>query len=55
MGFLIPFLALGILIFWGLEIFVGVIQAFVFMMLTFVFIAQAVAGHGEHDKQHEAH
>ncbi|MBN1888699.1 MAG: F0F1 ATP synthase subunit A [Thermoflexales bacterium] len=47
MGFLIPFLFAGILIFWGLEIFVGLIQAFVFMMLTFVFIAQATAGHGE--------
>ncbi len=50
MGFLIPFLVFGILIFWGLELFVGVIQAFVFMMLTFVFIAQATAGHGEHAK-----
>lgn len=46
MGFLIPFVFFGILIFWGLELFVGVIQAFVFMMLTFVFIAQATAGHG---------
>jgi len=55
MGFLIPFLVFGILIFWGLELFVGVIQAFVFMMLTFVFIAQATAGHGEHAEHVESH
>jgi F-type H+-transporting ATPase subunit a len=48
MGFLIPFLFFGVLVFWGLEIFVGVIQAFVFMMLTFVFIAQATTAHGDH-------
>jgi F-type H+-transporting ATPase subunit a len=52
MGFLIPFLVFGVMIFWGLEVFVGLIQAFVFMMLTFVFIAQAVAGHGEHAESH---
>jgi len=46
-AFLIPFLVFGTLIFYGLEVFVGLIQAVVFMMLTFVFIAMATAGHGE--------
>lgn len=55
MGFLIPFLFFGILIFWGLEIFVGVVQAFVFMMLTFVFIAQATTAHGDHAEHSQAH
>ena len=50
MSFLIPFLAPGLLVFYGLEIFVGAIQALVFMMLTFVFISVAVASHGDHDK-----
>jgi F-type H+-transporting ATPase subunit a len=57
-AFLIPFLVFGTLIFYGLEVFVGLIQAVVFMMLTFVFIAMATAGHGdEHaDAAHaEAH
>ena len=34
-------------VFFGLEIFVGFIQAFVFAMLTLVFAAAAVAGHDE--------
>ena len=34
------------------EIFVGVIQAFVFGMLTMVFMAQATVGH--HDEEHES-
>jgi len=37
------------------ELFVGVIQAFVFGMLTMVFMAQATQGHGEHEEQTEAH
>jgi F-type H+-transporting ATPase subunit a len=38
------------------ELFVGVIQAFVFGMLTMVFMAQATQGHGEHEEEHvEAH
>jgi F-type H+-transporting ATPase subunit a len=53
MGFLIPFVFFGVLIFWGLEIFVGAIQALVFMMLTFVFMATAMAHHGdEHKVEH---
>jgi F-type H+-transporting ATPase subunit a len=53
-AFLIPFLVFGTLIFYGLEVFVGLIQAVVFMMLTFVFIAMATAGHGgeEHGEAH---
>jgi F-type H+-transporting ATPase subunit a len=52
MSFLIPFLFFGVLIFWGLELFVGVIQALVFMMLTFVFLSMAMAGHGDHEGEH---
>jgi F-type H+-transporting ATPase subunit a len=52
MSFLIPFLVFGVLIFWGLEIFVGAIQALVFMMLTFVFLSMAMAGHGGHEEDH---
>jgi len=37
------------------ELFVGVIQAFVFGMLTMVFMAQATQGHGEHEEHEEAH
>jgi len=37
------------------ELFVGVIQAFVFGMLTMVFMAQATQGHGEHEEHTEAH
>jgi F-type H+-transporting ATPase subunit a len=33
------------------ELFVGVIQAFVFGMLTMVFMAQATQGHG-HEEEH---
>jgi len=37
------------------ELFVGLIQAFVFGMLTMVFMAQATQGHGHEDQQAEAH
>jgi F-type H+-transporting ATPase subunit a len=52
--FVIPFLAgallpLGV---YGFEMFVGVIQAFVFAMLLLVFAAMAMAGH-DHDEAHE--
>ncbi|MDP2954102.1 MAG: F0F1 ATP synthase subunit A [Chloroflexota bacterium] len=49
MGFLIPWVA--ILPFFGLELFVGFIQAFIFAMLTLVFGVIAVAGHG--DEKHQ--
>jgi F-type H+-transporting ATPase subunit a len=45
MIFLLPLLVPAV--FYGLEIFIGLIQAFIFMMLTLVFIALATAGHGE--------
>lgn len=40
-------------VFYGLEIFVGVIQAFIFCMLTVVFGVMAVTAHDEHD-DHES-
>ena len=46
MTFLVPLLLA--LPFYGLELFVGAIQAFVFAMLTLIFGALAVAGHDEH-------
>ncbi len=50
MGFLLPLI--GMIPFLGLELFVGLIQAFVFGMLTLVFGVSASAHHGE--GQHEA-
>jgi F-type H+-transporting ATPase subunit a len=50
MTFLMPFLVA--LPFYGLEMFVGVIQAFVFAMLTLVFAVLAVSSHDEH-AEHE--
>ncbi|OQA45020.1 MAG: ATP synthase subunit a [Chloroflexi bacterium ADurb.Bin325] len=44
MAFLIPYIAS--LPFYGLEVFVGFIQAAVFMMLALVFFATATVGHG---------
>jgi F-type H+-transporting ATPase subunit a len=44
MAFLIPYLIS--LPFYGLEIFVGFVQALVFMMLTVAFFVVAVTGHG---------
>ena len=40
--------------FYGLEIFVGVIQAFIFGMLTLVFAMMAVE-HGDHEAHDETH
>jgi F-type H+-transporting ATPase subunit a len=37
------------------ELFVGIIQAFVFGMLTMVFMAQATQGHGEHEEHEGSH
>ena len=50
MTFLMPFLVA--LPFYGLEMFVGVIQAFVFAMLTLVFAVLAVSSHDDHG-EHE--
>ncbi|MEJ5222571.1 MAG: F0F1 ATP synthase subunit A, partial [Tepidiforma sp.] len=50
--FLVPFLApLGI---YGLELFVGLIQAVVFAMLVLVFAVGAVEHHGD-EEHHEGH
>ncbi|MCL4464812.1 MAG: F0F1 ATP synthase subunit A [Chloroflexi bacterium] len=50
-GFLIPFVA--VLPFYGLELFVGAIQAFIFAILTLVFLTLATMGHGgEAHSQH---
>ena len=49
MTFLIPLLLA--LPFYGLELFVGAIQAFVFAMLTLVFGALAMASHDDHDEE----
>jgi F-type H+-transporting ATPase subunit a len=46
-AFIVPFLAATV--FYGLEVFVGFIQAFVFAMLTLVFAVTAVS-HGEHSE-----
>ena len=45
MSFLVPLLLVDV--FYGLELFVGLIQAFVFAMLTLVFAQQAVTAHGD--------
>lgn len=47
-AFLIPYFAP--LPFYGLEIFVGLIQAFVFTMLTVVFLNVATISHQEHEQ-----
>ena len=51
MSYLIP-LAVPIP-FYGLELFVGIIQGLVFMMLSAVFMNMATLGHG--GDEHEAH
>lgn len=52
--FVIPFLVATMLpgAIYGLELFVGVIQAFVFFMLTLVFSKLAMESHGDHDEEH---
>ncbi len=47
MAFLIPYLIS--LPFYGLEIFVGLVQALVFMMLTVAFFVVAISSHGEEE------
>ncbi len=42
-------------VFFGLEVFVGLIQAFVFAMLTLVFAATAVGDHDEHHDEAGGH
>ena len=50
MAFLLPLI--GMIHFMGLELFVGVIQAFIFSMLTLVFGVMAITSHSEHE-EHE--
>ena len=52
MTFLVALSSPIMVIFYGLEVFVGVIQAFVFATLTLVFAMGAVTSHDEHE--HEA-
>jgi F-type H+-transporting ATPase subunit a len=55
MMFLIPWVVA--LPFYGLELFVGIIQALIFAGLTLVFVVMAVTPHGEHEEhaEHAAH
>jgi F-type H+-transporting ATPase subunit a len=52
-GFLVPLVAT--LPFLGLEMFVGVIQAFIFSMLTLVFLTIATISHSEHHEETAEH
>ncbi|MCI0886572.1 MAG: F0F1 ATP synthase subunit A [Chloroflexi bacterium] len=49
MAFLLPLI--GIIPFLGLELFVGIIQAFIFAMLTLVFAVMATTRHGGEEHQ----
>jgi F-type H+-transporting ATPase subunit a len=51
MSFLLPFLPWPFFI---LEFFVGALQAFVFGLLTAIFMTQATASHGGHDEEEHA-
>jgi F-type H+-transporting ATPase subunit a len=53
MTFLVGLAAPILVIFYGLEVFVGAIQAFVFGALTLVFAMLAVASHGDGEHGHE--
>lgn len=50
MGSLVPFFVPAM--FYMLELFVGMIQAIVFGMLTMTFMAQATQSHGDHEEAH---
>ena len=53
MAFLVPLVLINL--FFGLELLVGAVQAFVFAMLTLVFAQTAVASHGDdHEDGHAA-
>ena len=53
MTFLVGMAAPILVVFYGLEVFVGAIQAFVFGTLTLVFAMLAVTSHDDHDEAHE--
>ena len=50
-SFLLPFV--GAIPFYFLELFVGFIQAFVFAMLTLIFLTLGTTGHGHDDAEEE--
>jgi F-type H+-transporting ATPase subunit a len=50
MAFLFPYLLP--LPFYGLEVFVAFMQAFIFSVLTLVFMSLATLAHGGHDDDH---
>lgn len=52
LAFLIPYLVS--VPFMGLELFVGLMQAFVFAMLTLVFMSMATMGHGSEGEEHQS-
>lgn len=54
MTFLIPLVSAVLVIFYGLELFVGAVQAFVFAALTLVFASLAVSHHGPEEHDHAA-
>lgn len=53
MTFLVPIIVP--MPFYGLELFVGMIQGLVFAMLSLVFFNLATIGHGDHEEHSEAH
>ena len=55
MTFLVPLVPVIVVIFYGLELFVGAIQAFVFGALTLVFAVLAVSHHGPEEHAEEGH
>jgi F-type H+-transporting ATPase subunit a len=54
MTFLVVVASPILVVFYGLELFVGAVQAFVFGTLTLVFAMGAIAGHGPEDHGEEA-
>jgi F-type H+-transporting ATPase subunit a len=50
LAFIVPYLVS--IPFFGLELFVGLMQAFVFAMLTLVFMTMATMGHGSESEEH---
>ncbi len=54
MTFLMGLVSTLVLVFYGLELFVGLIQAFVFAALTLVFATLAVTSHGGDEHEHHA-
>ena len=55
MTFLVGLAAPILVVFYGLEVFVGAIQAFVFGTLTLVFAMLAVTSHDEHETSEDVH